>query len=151
MRHVRPGERKRSPGADPSDDPPTRKRNEWKARTRTEGDSKAPSASTATSTCCKAGARGKHTRNVVTTPGSVRGEEKSLEPGQENRPEERTSPSDSVSNARHRYPIAEKRNNPIGKAHFSTPSIDLGVTKTPRKRKGEKRETSSRVAAPTSH
>ena len=74
--HIRQRERKRSPGADPSDDPSTRKRDEWKASTRTEGDSKAPSASIATSTCRKAGARGKHTGNVITTPGSVRGEEK---------------------------------------------------------------------------
>ena len=29
--HIRPGERKRTPGADPSDDPSTRKRDEWKA------------------------------------------------------------------------------------------------------------------------
>ena len=43
-----PGERKRSPGADPSDDPSTRKRDEWKASTRIEGDSKEPSASMAT-------------------------------------------------------------------------------------------------------
>ena len=41
--------------------PPTRKRDEWKVSTRTEGDSKAPSASTATSTSRKAGARGKQT------------------------------------------------------------------------------------------
>ena len=102
MRHIRPGEKKRSPGADPSDDPPTRKRDEWKARTRTEGDSKAPSASTATSTCRKAGAQGKHTRNVVTTPGSVRGEEKSLEQAPGNRPEERMGPQDTASLARHR-------------------------------------------------
>ena len=68
--HIRPGERKRSPGADPSDDPSTRKRDEWKASTRTEGDSKVPSASIATSTSRKAGARGKHTGNVITTPGS---------------------------------------------------------------------------------
>ena len=69
--HIRPGERKRSPGADPSDDPSTRKRDEWKVSTRTEGDSKAPSASIATSTCRKAGARSKHTGNVKTTPGSI--------------------------------------------------------------------------------
>ena len=62
--HIRPWEKKRSPGADPSDDPSTRKRDEWKASTRTEGDSKAPSASIATSPCRKAGARGKHTGNV---------------------------------------------------------------------------------------
>ena len=29
--HILPGERKRPPGADPSDDPSTRKRDEWKA------------------------------------------------------------------------------------------------------------------------
>ena len=76
--HIRPGERKRSPGADPSDDPSIRKRDEWKASTRTEGDSKVPSASIATSTCRKAGARGKHTGNVKTTPGSVRGKRRDL-------------------------------------------------------------------------
>ena len=102
MRHIRPGERKRSPGADPSDDPPTRKRDEGKASTRTEGDSKAPSASTATSTCCKAGARSKHTRNVVTTPGSIRGEEKCLEQATGNRPKEWMGPQDTASLARHR-------------------------------------------------
>ena len=100
MRHIRPGERKRSPVADPSDDPPTSKRDEWKAKTRAEGESKAPSSSIATSTCRKAGARGKHTQNVVTTPGSVRGEEKSLEQAPVNRPEERMSPQDTASNAR---------------------------------------------------
>ena len=52
-------------------------RDDWKARIRTEGDSKAPSASIASSTCRNAGVRGKQTWNVVTTPGSVRGEEKS--------------------------------------------------------------------------
>ena len=95
--HIRPGERKRSPGADPSDDPSTRKRDEWKASTRTEGDSKVPSASIATSTCRKAGARGKHTGNVITTPGSVRGEEERLEQAPGNRPEERMGPQDSAS------------------------------------------------------
>ena len=102
MRHIRPGERKRSPGADPSDDPPTRKRDKWKTSTRTEGDSKAPSACIATSTCRKAGARGKHTGNVVTTPGSVRGEEKSLEQAPGNRPEERMGLQDTASLACHR-------------------------------------------------
>ena len=102
MRYIRPGERKRSPGADPSDDPPTRKRDERKASTRTEGDSKAPSASTATSTYRKAGARGKHTGNVITTLGSVRGEEKRLEPAPGNRSEERMGPQDTASLACHR-------------------------------------------------
>ena len=97
------GRGKRSPGADPSDDPPTRKRDEWKARTRTEGDSKAPSASIATSTCRKAGARGKHTRDDVTTPGSVRGEEKRREQAPGNRPEERMGPQDTASLARYRH------------------------------------------------
>ena len=53
-------------------------RDDWKVRTRTEGDSKAPSASIASSTSRKAGARGKHTRSIATTPGSIRVEEKSL-------------------------------------------------------------------------
>ena len=113
-------------------------RDDWKARTRTEDDSKAPSAivlfftlhffsfsqgmqtrerahcarsvfpfikkkkSTASSTCRKAGARGRHTQNVVMTPGSARGEEKSLDKEQGNRPEERTCLQDSASNARYR-------------------------------------------------
>ena len=67
-------------------------RDEWKASTRTEGNSKAPSTSTATSTCRKAGARGKHTQNVVTAPGSVKGEEKSLEQAPGNHPKERMGP-----------------------------------------------------------
>ena len=100
-RDIRPGERKRSPVADPPDDPPTRKRDEWKARIRTEGDSKAPSASIATSTCRKAGARGKHTRNVG-TPSSVRGEEKRLEQSPVNLPEEWMGPKDTASLARYR-------------------------------------------------
>ena len=140
MRHIRPGERKRSPAVDSSDDPLTRKRDEWKARTRTEGDSKASSASIATSTCRKAGARGKHTRNVVTTPGSVRGEEKSLKQVRVNRPEERMSPRDSASIARYYYCRCRatpklKEEQPDGKAQSSSLSIILGVTKTPRKRK----------------
>ena len=139
MRHNRPGERKRTLAANPSDDPSTRERDEWKARTRIEGDSKAPSASIASNTCCKAGARGKHTRSVVTTPGSVIGEEKSLEQGQVNRPEEWPRLPDSASNAHHRYcgggatPKLRKE-QPNGKSHSSPPSIDLGVTKTPKKK-----------------
>ena len=115
--HIRLGERKRSPGADPSDDPSTRKRDEWKASTRTEGDSKVPS----TLTCRKAVARGKHTGNVITTPGSVRGEEERLERAPGNRPEERMGPQDSASLVRHRQSggratsKAERRNNPMGR------------------------------------
>ena len=80
------------------------RRDDWKARTRTEGDSKAPSASIASSTCRKAGAQGKHTRSVVNDTGErKRGrEEKSLGREQGNRPEERTRLQDSASNARHR-------------------------------------------------
>ena len=107
-----------------------------------EGDSKAPSASIASSTCRKAGARGKHTRNVVTTPGSVRGEEKSMEQAQGNRPEERTSLQDTA-NACHRYCRGRatpklKEEQPDRKSHSSYPSIDLGVTNTPKeKEKGK--------------
>ena len=119
--HSSPGERKRSPGADPSDDPSTRKRDEWKASTKTEGDSKEPSASIATRTCRKAGARDKHTGNVKTTPGSVRGEEERLEQAPGNRPEERMGPQGSASRVRHRQsggratPKAERGNNPMGR------------------------------------
>ena len=137
----RPGERKRTPAANPSDDPSTRGRDEWKARTRIEGDSKAPSASIASSTCRKAGARGKHTRNVVTTLGSVRGEEKSLDRDKKTGPKNGTSLQDSASNARHRYCGGRatsklKEEQPDGKSHSSSPSIDLGVTKT-QKEKGK--------------
>ena len=139
MRHIRPGERKRSPAANPSDDPHTRKRDEGKARTRTEGDSKAPSASIASNTCRKAGARGKHTRNVITTPGSVRGEGKSLKQAPVNRPEERMSPQDSASIARYRYCGVRvtpklKEEQPDGKPQSSSLSIILAVTKTPKEK-----------------
>ena len=124
--HNRPGERKRSPAANSSEDPSTRERDEWKAKTRIEGDSKAPSAST----CRKAGARGKHTRNVVATLGSVRGDEKSLEQVQVNHPEEWTSLHDSASNTRHCYCGGRatpklKEEQPDQKSHSSSPSIDL--------------------------
>ena len=130
MRHIHPEERKTIPRhADPSGDPPTRKRDEWKARIRTERDSKAPSGSIATSTCRKAGAR-KHTRNVVTTPGSVRGEEKRLEQAPVNRPEERMGPQDTASHCplplvrRQGNPKAEKRKQPDGEIPFSSLSIN---------------------------
>ena len=133
-------------------------RDDWKAKTRTEGDSKAPSASIASSTCRKAGAQGKHTRNVVTTPGSVRGEEKSLEREQGKRPEEQTCLQDSASIARHRsaeagQPLKLKEEQPDGKSHSSSLSIILGVTTTPkeRKRRREKREPSSGAASPSSY
>ena len=88
---------------------------------RTEGDSKAPSASIATRTCRKAGARDKHTGNVKTTPGSVRGEEERLEQAPVNRPEERMGPQDSASLVCHHQsggratPKAERGNNPMGR------------------------------------
>ena len=75
-------------------------RDDWKARTRTEGDSKAPSAIIASSTCCKAGARGKHTWNVLNETGErKRGREESRKE-QGNRPKERTCLQDSASIAR---------------------------------------------------
>ena len=144
IRHIRPGERKRSPGADPSDDPPTRKRDEWKASTRTEGDSKAPSAITATSTCCKAGARGKHTRNIVTTLGSVRGEEKSLEPAPGNRPKERMGPQDTclpcppLPEQRQGNPKAERGNNPMGRSPPAPCPLTPEWLRPQRERKREK-------------
>ena len=142
--HSRPGVRKRSPGADPSDDPSTRKRDEWKASTRTEGDSKEPSASIATCTCRKAGARDKHTGNVITTPGSVRGEEERLEQAPGNRPEERMGPQGSASRVCHRQsggratPKAERGKQPDGKNLSSSPSINPEVTDSKGKGKGQK-------------
>ena len=155
---IRPGERKRSPGADPSDNPSTRKRDEWKASTRSEGDSKAPSASIATSTCIcrKAGARGKHTGNVITTPGSVRGEEERLEQAPGNRPEERMGPQDTASLACHR----QSRGRATQKLKEETTRweepLQLPVPEpwsaNDSKGKGKgKWETSSQAAAPTSH
>ena len=74
---------------------------DWKARTRTEGDSKAPSASIASSTRRKAGARGKHTRNVVNdTRERKRGREESRKE-QGNCPEGWTCLQDSASIARY--------------------------------------------------
>ena len=70
-------ERKRSPDANPSYDLTTRKRR-LESQDQDRGDSKAPSASIASSTCRKAGARGKHTRNVVNNTGErKRGREES--------------------------------------------------------------------------
>ena len=131
-------------------------RDDWKARTRTEDDSKAPSASTASSTCRKAGARGKYTRNVVTTPGSVRGEEKSLDREQGNRPEERTCLQDSASNATTAsaeagQPLKLKEEQPDGKTYSSSLSSILGVTTTPKEKEKGKREPSSRAASPSSY
>ena len=89
------------------------------------------------------GARGKHTRNAVTTPGSVRGEEKCLEQVQGNCPEQWMSLQDSAANARYRYCWGRatpklKEEQPDGKSHSSSPSIDLWVTKTPKeKEKGK--------------
>ena len=124
-------------------DPPTKKRDEWKASTGTEGDSKAPSASTATSTCRRAGARGKHAGNVVTTPGSVRGEEKSLEQAPGNRPEERMGPKtlphlSATARAEAGQPQSRNRKQPDGKIPSSALSKNPGVTKTPKGKEQEK-------------
>ena len=62
-----------------------------------EGDSKEPSASMATRTCRKAGARDKHTGDVRTTPRSVRGEEERVEQAPGKRPEERMGLLDSAT------------------------------------------------------
>ena len=140
--YSRPGERKRSPGADPSDDPSTRKRDEWKASTRIEGDSKEPSASMATRTCRKAGARDKHTRDVITTPRSVRGEEERLEQALGKRPEERKGPPDSAPQARHRQsggrPTSKtaRGNNPAGRTSAAPRPITLERQRLQRKRQG---------------
>ena len=108
-----------------------------------EGDSKAPSANIASSTCRKAGARGKHTRNVVTTPGNIIEEEKSLEQVQGNRPEERTSLQDPASNARHRYcgagqPQSWKRDNPMGSPIPAPHPLTSEWRRLQRERKREK-------------
>ena len=86
----------------------------------TEGDSKAPSASMAASICRKAGARGKHTRNIVTTPGNARGEEKSLEQDQSTVPKngwarKTLPPMPATASAEAGQPQSWKRNNPMGR------------------------------------
>ena len=86
------------------------------------------------------------------TPGSVRGEEKSLEQAPVNRPEERMSLQDTVSSARYRKCGGRaKRNNPMGRpipGPFPSTSEWL---RPQRKMKKEKREASSLAAAPTNH
>ena len=89
-KHSRPGERKRSPGADPSDDPSTRKRDEWKASTRTEGDSTGNLPQARLHALAeRPEARDKHTGDVETTPCSARGEEDRSKQAPGKRPEER--------------------------------------------------------------
>ena len=132
-------------------------RDDWKARTRTEGDSKAPSASIASSTCRKAGTRGKHTRNVVNDTGErKRGREESRKE-QGTRPEERTCLQDSASNARYRQcrgratPQAERgttRREVPFQLLFQYPRSD-DDPKGKGKRK-KKREPSSQAASPSS-
>ena len=134
----------RSPGADPSDDPSTRKRDEWKASTRTEGDSTEPSASMATRTCRKAGARDKHTGDVETTPCSARGEEERFEQAPGKRPEERMGLLDSAIQSRHRQSGGRppsrtcKRKPPGGENLCRTPTKNHGATTTPKEKVREK-------------
>ena len=61
-----------------------------------------PSASMATRTCRKAGARDKHTGDVETTPCSARGEEDRSKQAPGKRPEERMGLLDSTIQIRHR-------------------------------------------------
>ena len=61
-----------------------------------------PSASMATRTCRKAGARDKHTGDVETTPCSARGEEDRIKQAPGKRPEERMGLLDSAIQTRHR-------------------------------------------------
>ena len=94
----------------------------------------------ASSTFRKDGVRGKHTWNVVNDTGErKRGREESSNRCKVNRPEERTSLQDSASNAHYRYCGGRatpklKEEQPDGKSHSSSPSIDLGVTKTPKEK-----------------
>ena len=156
-KHSRPGERNRSPGADPSDAPSTRKRDEWKASTRIEGDSQEPSASMATRTCRKAGARDKQTGDVRTIPRTVRGEEERLEQALGKRPEERMGLSDSATQACHRQsggrPTSKtaRGNNPAGRTSAAPRPRTMERQRLQRKRQGKKWEASSQAAAPTIH
>ena len=108
-------------------------RDNGRARTRTEGDSKAPSVSTASSTCHKAGAQGKHTRNVVNDTGERKRRREESRKEQGTRPEERTCLQDSASNARYRQcgdratPQAERgttQREVPSQIHFQYPRSD---------------------------
>ena len=100
-----------------SDDPLTMKRDEWKARTKTEGDSKALSASIASSTCHKAGAHPERRNDIGERK---RGREESrIGTSQSSRQTDEPArfcfqcPLSLVQ--RQGNPIAEKRNNPMGR------------------------------------
>ena len=119
-------------------------RDEWKASTRTEGDSTEPSVSMATRTCRKAGARDKHTGDAETTPCSARGEEERFEQAPGKRPEERTGLLDSAIQPRHRQSGGRppsrncKRKPPGGENLCRTPTKNHGATTTPKEKGREK-------------
>ena len=119
-------------------------RDEWKASTRTEGDSTEPSASMATRTCRKAGARDKHTGDAETTLCSARGEEERFEQAPGKRPEERTALLDSAIQSRHRQSGGRppsrncKRKPPGGENLCRTLTKNHGATTTPKEKVREK-------------
>ena len=112
-------------------------RDDYKART--EGDSKAPSASIASSTCRKAGARRKHTWNLVNdTRERKRGREVSegnqvtvMKNGQARMT---LHPMPATASAEAGQPLKLKEEQPEGKYHSSSFFSILGVTTTPKEK-----------------
>ena len=106
-------------------------RDDRKARTRTEGDSKAPSASIASSTCRKAGAQGKHTRNVVNDTGERKRRREEPRKGTR-QPSRRTDlpatlhPLPATASAEAGQPLKLEEEQPDGKSHSSTFSSLIG-------------------------
>ena len=143
-KHSRPGERNDHQALTHQTTLPERKRDEWKASTRTEGDSTEPSASMATRTCRKAGARDKHTGDVETTPCSARGEEERFEQAPGKRSEERMGLLDSAIQSRHRQsggrpPSRNCKGKPPGGENLCrTPTKNHGATTTPKEKVREK-------------
>ena len=118
-------------------------RDNWKARTRTEGDSKAPSLSIASSTCRKAGARGKHTRNVGMIPGSLKRvlEGKKVTVPKNGHACKNLYPMPATGSAEEGQPLKLKEEQPNGKSHSSSFFSILGVTKTPMEQEKGKKES----------
>ena len=118
-------------------------RDDWKARTRTEGDSKAPSASRASSTCRKARARGKHTRNVVNNTGERKrgrvseGNKETVPKNGHARKTLHPMPATASAEAGQSPKLKEEQLD--RKSHSSSFFSILGVTTTPKeKEKGKK-------------
>ena len=111
-----------------------------------------PSASMATRTCRKAGARDKHTGDAETTPCSARGEEERFEQAPGKRPEERTGLLDSGIQSRHRQSGGRPPSRNCKRKPLQNPDQEPWSDNDSKgKGKGKKWEASSQAAALTTH